>query len=541
LLHTWSLAVEEQYYLLFPLTLMILWRFGRARVFWLIVFVSVVSFGLSEWGWRHAATGNFYLAPSRAWELLAGSICAFLSDGRKQRESNVLSLAGLALIAFSVVYYDRFTPFPSAYTLAPVVGTALIILYASANTWTARLLSLKPIVGIGLISYSAYLWHQPLFAFARLRSLTAPPNWLMVALAALSLVLAYLSWRFVEKPFRRAGSGPLPTRRSIFQAASFAAIALVGIGLVGALQRGMPYRFNSATLVDPYASNDEAGKLTGCVKDFPSTDPEPCIVGKPSPVRIAVLGDSHATQWLPAVVQLSQSKGWQFEVFTKVACPAASLDFAEGTLRRQYYECSQWRSEVLSRITRGKFDAVIISNATFGYTKKNHIDVISPARWRAGLSSTFEQLAKAGEPILYIIDNPHFPNDPVQCTQLALHLGYDPEQTCTVASQPMWDPEARDAELAAVRQDKAARSLNVDRYFCTRGSCSPYRMGRLLMRDDNHITPVAAQEMSDDIGQALEGLMRPRQASSELAYLPAARGANSSVHARKQSRPLVER
>lgn len=506
LLHTWSLAVEEQYYLLFPLMLMVLWRFGRAKVVWVIATVAILSFGVCEWGWRHAPTANFYLAPSRAWELFVGSICAFAANGKPQRRSNILSLLGLALILFSIVYYDEFTPFPSVYALAPVIGTALIILYGSADTWTGRILGLPPIVGIGLISYSAYLWHQPLFAFARLRSLTGPPQWLMICLAVLSLGLAYLSWRFVEKPFRRRGAGPLPNRARVFQAAAVATVALIGMGTIGQVERGMPYRFSSVALVDPNAAGTGAGP-TGCVQDFGSVDSSPCLIGDASPIRIAVIGDSHATQWVPALVQLARTRRWQFELFSKVGCPAPAIDFALDTLRRNYHECSTWRSAVLSKIATRKYAAVVITSATFIYTKKNHMDLISPDRWRAGLSSLFDQFAQRKTPVLYIVDNPHFPFDPVQCTQLALKIGYDPAKECSVRSQPLWDPQARDQELAAARQAKGVDTLNLDKYFCGGGACSPYRGGTLMMRDDNHISNAAAERIAPDIAQALETVL----------------------------------
>ncbi len=172
-LHTWSLAVEEQYYMLFPIVLILLWRFGRQPVFYVVIGTAIASLLLSELSWRKFPEANFYLAPTRAWELFAGSICAFLQFGKSQKTSNILSALGLTLIVFAIFFYDEFTPFPSLYALAPVGGTALIILFGTSGTWVARLLSTKPFVGIGLISYSAYLWHQPLFAFARIRTIAS--------------------------------------------------------------------------------------------------------------------------------------------------------------------------------------------------------------------------------------------------------------------------------------------------------------------------------------------------------------------------------
>jgi peptidoglycan/LPS O-acetylase OafA/YrhL len=248
LLHTWSLAVEEQYYMFFPIFLMFAWRFGRNRVFWSICLIAIISLLASEWGWRNKPNANFYLAPTRAWELLAGSTCAFWLSGREQQSSNLLSFGGLALIVFAIFYYDDLTPFPSAYALAPVLGAALIILFGGAGTWTANLLSMRGFVGVGLISYSAYLWHQPLFAFARIRSIYEPSPYLMAALVVLSLVLAFLSWRYIERPFRRSRSSILPTRSAVFTiGGAVSAIFVIG-GFVGYSQDGFQQRFKSLNL-----------------------------------------------------------------------------------------------------------------------------------------------------------------------------------------------------------------------------------------------------------------------------------------------------
>ena len=127
LLHTWSLAVEEQYYLLFPILLLSLWRYGRRSVLGFVVVVALLSLLLSEWGWRNEPDINFFFTFSRFWELLAGSICAFLTVGRTLKSNNVLSAIGLAAIVVSIFAFDDNTPFPSVYALVPVVGTALII------------------------------------------------------------------------------------------------------------------------------------------------------------------------------------------------------------------------------------------------------------------------------------------------------------------------------------------------------------------------------------------------------------------------------
>lgn len=214
LLHTWSLAVEEQYYLLFPLFLMAVWKFRKRWIFGSFMLLAAASLMLSQWGAQNYPTANFFLLPTRGWELAIGASIAFYLLYKKQTISallshklidEMLSFTGLLMIGYSVLVFNEATPFPSFYALAPTVGTGLIILFSSKSTLVGKLLGSKLPVGIGLVSYSAYLWHQPLFAFARHRVLTEPSELLFIVLSLLTFLLAYMSWRYVEKPFRTKG------------------------------------------------------------------------------------------------------------------------------------------------------------------------------------------------------------------------------------------------------------------------------------------------------------------------------------------------
>ncbi len=228
LLHTWSLAVEEQYYITFPVFMLLLWKSHTRPAVIALAVAFVFSLGLTEYAWRHFPDANFYLLPTRAWELLAGSGCAIFLSRYGLQSNNTLSLSGLGLVLVGIFAFDGSTPFPSLYTLAPVVGAALIILYAGEGTLVARVLSVRGIVLVGLISYSAYLWHQPIFAFARVYGGIHPPIEIMMGLAFLSVFLAYFSWRFVERPFRVSRQPPrvvIPVSLSI--SAVFAALGIV--------------------------------------------------------------------------------------------------------------------------------------------------------------------------------------------------------------------------------------------------------------------------------------------------------------------------
>ena len=211
LLHTWSLAVEEQYYILFPVFLMLTWRSGIKTILILLSIVFLISLGVAVWGTQYAAhpkiiSGAFFLLPTRGWELLVGVFAAFYLKYNTHLKSHslnqALSLLGFGMITYSIIAFDKTTPFPSLYALIPTIGTGLLILCAVPKTYIHKLLSLKFIVGIGLISYSAYLWHQPLLAFARHRILGDVSDLILIILCVASLAMAWFSWRFVEQPFR---------------------------------------------------------------------------------------------------------------------------------------------------------------------------------------------------------------------------------------------------------------------------------------------------------------------------------------------------
>ena len=368
LLHTWSLAVEEQYYVLFPIFLFLAWRYGKNRVFWMIVAMASISLLLSEWGWRNKANANFYLAPTRAWELFAGSIAAFIVQKNGVQKNNFLALLGLAAITFSIFAYDERTPFPSVYALVPVLGVVLLVLYANKETFVAKLLSTKMFVGMGLISYSAYLWHQPLFAFARIRSLEHPSLFLMSVLCLTSMLFAYFSWRFIEKPFRRP---QIVSRKFIFLASFIGIFTFIAIGSAGYFTNGFKAQIlndRQIALVDTLERSnlpDCSRRLEECFQQLDSREgPE-----------IVLIGDSNAYHFSVGLQKIADELEYSLRTLTFPGCmPLAEfyrLDQSPGFNA----ECLSFNRSVKEQLAENdrNFDVIVVSAAWLLYFYGNDL------------------------------------------------------------------------------------------------------------------------------------------------------------------------
>lgn len=348
LLHTWSLAIEEQFYVIFPVLLFALWKLGRSAMIWILALIAVISLGLAEWGWRDHPAANFFLAPGRVWELLAGSFCAFALHRRALPGNDAAAALGLLAITVSVFLFDDTTPFPSLYTLLPVVGVLLIILFGQQGTRVAALLSMKPIVGIGLISYSAYLWHQPLFAFARIRSLTEPSLALMLGLAVVSLILAALSWRYVEQPFRAGPNTRLTTQSGVFATSIAGLVLIAGIGAWGHVNKGLPDRFSDHARAVLAMNTDQIDRT--CHFDERKTWIVPklaCFHTVPNATgSVLVLGDSHVAAISQPVVAALNASGRNVYVGSYGGC--IPLPKMERVHKSTAHECAEFIDAILT-------------------------------------------------------------------------------------------------------------------------------------------------------------------------------------------------
>ena len=205
-LHTWSLSVEEQYYILFPIILLTMFRYFKNHLLKTLVIFFIISLLMAHWGSKNYVSASFYLIHTRIWELVLGSILAYFEtqSGRRSKKSTInkiLPLCGLILICHSVLSFNDEIFHPSFYTLSPIIGVCLIIWFSHEDEFITKLLSLKLFSGIGLISYSLYLWHYPIFAFARIKDST-PSEYDKFEWIALTLTFSIISYFLIEKPFR---------------------------------------------------------------------------------------------------------------------------------------------------------------------------------------------------------------------------------------------------------------------------------------------------------------------------------------------------
>lgn len=380
LLHTWSLAVEEQYYLLFPMILQLTWRLGTAWMLAVLGAAAVISLGWAHWGSTAMPAATFYLLPTRAWELLVGAIIAFhfsshqrWQPGKAMEETG--SALGLLMLLFAVFFFDKHTPFPSLYTLIPTLGTGLIILFATPQTAVGKLLGHTTLVGIGLISYSAYLWHQPMFAFARHRSLGEPGPWMLAALVGAALLLAYVTWKQVETPFRNRQRW---TRKSIFLLSALFSLVFMVIGWTGHFTKGFPDRLpKMANLPGIDLAKIDNGWCFYSIDTIAQLDIGEnglaCWLGnRTSNIKGILFGDSYAGHYEPLWHEAGMAANVGIHAVTTNWChPSIDQKFNGPKNSRSVQQCAFNRKYLINQVSH--YDFAVLSGDWGSVQAKNEM------------------------------------------------------------------------------------------------------------------------------------------------------------------------
>lgn len=321
LLHTWSLAVEEQFYIFYPLALLFIARFGGGRWRTFLLAVAIITFIMSSWGAIYNPPAAFYLPQARVWELLIGALLAYrlIPPISNNVAREAAAAIGLALIGWGVFSFNDTTPFPGANAAFPCLGAALLIHTGAANsTFVNRLLSTRVLVFVGLVSYSLYLWHWPAFVFARSfipRDLTGLET---AAIIGFSVVAATLSWRFVERPFR--GSKAILSRKALFSAAGGFAVVFVAIGVIGPAVDGVRSGSVAEAAVES-ATELKYFKHRACfleiLQEVEAWQSQSCFINDGGAENALLWGDSFAAHYVPGLQ--SNRAAWSHNILQYTA------------------------------------------------------------------------------------------------------------------------------------------------------------------------------------------------------------------------------
>jgi peptidoglycan/LPS O-acetylase OafA/YrhL len=537
--HYWSLSVEEQFYIFWPLLLLgAAWLgvrfFTRRRwapLIGIVVLITVVSFIVSVAYTHSNPSEAFFVTFTRGWEFGVGGILALLPRLRPTKAwlSNVLGYAGIVVILVTAYRFNQDTQFPGTAALLPVLGAALVIVSERATHWwdAARVLAIRPARFIGDISYSVYLWHWPLIVIA-----PYIPGWGLdginrIALLLASFVLGWLTKKFVEDPARqwRFLVRRKPRATYVFVVGGMAVVALVA-GSVFAVQNpkyeaaaaelksissNPPDCFGaaaSATCVNPALANrvipdagfgnaDKPGH-DNCFVQLNESNVVACHFGSKSAdaPRVALIGDSHAYQYIEVMISLADKNGWALTTYLKGACPwnttpigGPSVAFTDS--------CSAWLANLKTTLAKAPaFDAVFVGALhDTPYVTFNGVQTVEQydSTVAAGFVKAWAQ-AK-GAPIVTVDDNPDFLTDPNKCLRLS------PAKDCTEARAdvlPKVDPISIAAKTAgATIVDLTDKYCNATRCFSVIGGANVYR-------DQDHLTVTWTMTLSKVIGDAIQ-------------------------------------
>lgn len=496
LLHTWSLAVEEQFYLVFPLV-MAMSRGGRGRVTAMLAALALASLTAAQWSAVHAPTSAFFLLPFRAWELLAGALLAFGMRGSglpSHRHPSLRAcggLLGLLGLAYAIVAFDRSMPFPGLNALAPALATLLVIGCAAPDNMAGKLLGSRPFVLMGLISYSAYLWHQPLFAFARVLNYGQPSGELLLGLAAASLGLALATWYWVERPFREHER---VTRRGLAAFAALGTCVFVGFGSMGYATAGTYFRTHmEAQLQDVEARlRPNLGLAYAC--ESPTTFlPEQCWTS-PKP-EVLVWGDSYAMHLVDGL--LASDPHVAMMQATASSCgPFFDVAPVGGTLTQEWaHECLERNNRLRSwlRSHPGVVKYAILSSRFDRFTSGHaHLMLASGEVQEAAphvlehFRRTLETLRELGIVPIVVAPPPSDGRDHGRCAASTVTERL-PAATCNFRLAP--DSAAAEPIRRFLREvERKERVVWLDDVICPDGVCTPVRGGVFIYRDDGHLS-----------------------------------------------------
>jgi len=527
--HYWSLGVEEQFYLVWPVLLglgFLAMRSRARRLFLLVAGLTVASFIAGAVLTYHSQPWAFFSLPTRAWELGAGGLAAFVAAYRPDliKAGPVLGWVGVAGILASLFLFDSSTSFPGIAAALPVLSTAAVILAGvnASSFGPAAVLSLRPFQFIGLTSYSLYLVHWPLFLLINAAvfqaHLSAP---LRLGIALLCVPLAWLLYRFVEAPARdgRWLKNARPRRSLLAAAVAPVIVALIATGSF-LYVRSVPLHADAAAQTASIsaapaftgfvpsnlkpslseASTDQAEIYDdGCHATFTESDLKSCVYGDPKLPRIVLFGDSHAAHWFPALKAFAASHGYSLESRTKSSCPSVLAGISLNGV--PYTSCAEWRQKVIDRINSEPVALVVVSNYAASLPR-----LLDGESWEKGLRKTLDSIRAT---TVVLADTP----DLKVSTPVCLSAKITAASACGKARSAAFTPQVQNAERAAAA-GHGSGFIDLSDYLCSADRCDPIIGDTLVYRDGHHLTATFSTKLAQPLGEKLAPYLHARQGTA---------------------------
>jgi peptidoglycan/LPS O-acetylase OafA/YrhL len=525
LLHTWSLSVEEQFYLLFPMGLLLLRRFAKRYEVRLLLLAIGASFAFSIWGSFHEPVATFYMLAPRAWELLLGAVLAVSSvpplNHRLMRE--LTGGVGLALVGYALTMFAKQTNSPSLHALFPCVG-ACLILYAGqgGESCVKKLLSLRPLVFIGVISYSVYLWHWPIIVFGKyifIGSLTKNQTFVIVLC---SLLAGFLSFEFIEAPLR--GKDSTISRRQVYEFAITASVISLALGLTIDSSKGFPQRFDAKTREIVFENSERKSDFDESCGNWKTeirafADIESCQVGNTASHKILFWGDSHVQQLMPLIKNMHaegklQGKGAVF--FLEVACPLAE---DMNNVQESGYHCDTFARFAMIRAHQEDIDTVFIGFDPWWAWTPNSLCLSADGRCLRILSAAesiqyfLEELSRhihdlraAGKRVIVQLPMPVYDKS---IPDLEIHNAFMGSLLGESVPSEVCPPILRE-EILSVAQDAGADIFDPRESLCEGQKCTYQVGGVSIYKDDNHIAASQIGILEANLFSTLSSRAGPR-------------------------------
>lgn len=505
LLHTWSLAVEEQFYLAWPILLLLLTRMAKTfKVrMGIIALITVLSFAGCVWLTGLNRIIAYFQLPARAWEFSAGGLASLVSVrwlAKHNSASGWLGFASLTTVILSAAFIPSSRGFPGYIAAIPVLGTvgALRVGAAAPHSIVPGVLRLQPFQYFGRLSYSLYLWHWPVLMIAPGIFADTSPAIRAACGVGVTVLLAAGMHRVVENPIRF--NPVLVSRPGLSLGIAALCVAITVGGLTGwgmLLRHSAQYvKFNGALHDVPsfYAQ--------GCRADFQDTLPRLCAFGETSrpQATVVLFGDSHAAQWFPALKDIAERQHWKLVTIIKTSCSPMNVKADNPANPRAIQTCEEWRRLAITKIQEMGPQMVIVSSSS-AYMQRGSTNLISSSEWERGVRDTFLSIARRGASVRFIRDTPHADYDIPLCLAQSAWSGHT-KCAPLIRSSAVSD----DIYQAAVRAaDKLANVKCVDLTdtICGGDRCDTEDGGVVIYRDSNHLTATYVRSLASVLQKQL--------------------------------------